>query len=160
MPKKEFIECLKLLEGELADKSYFVGVKLGLVDIALVPFCSSFYAYETFANFSIEEECPKLNLCAKRCMEKESVLFSPSPAEGLWLYFAGEKTVWTGVEKSIISKESCCMSKHEYWGPYNLILLDEKCIHLWAISIIHPTFQTMTPLSIVFTFNEGVHGYI
>ncbi|WKA13090.1 hypothetical protein VitviT2T_030423 [Vitis vinifera] len=73
IPKKEFIECLKLLEGELADKSYFGGVKLGLVDIALVPFCSSFYAYETFANFSIEEECPKLNLWAKRCMEKESV---------------------------------------------------------------------------------------
>ncbi|KAJ9672828.1 hypothetical protein PVL29_026176 [Vitis rotundifolia] len=73
MPKKEFIECLKLLEGELADKSYFGGVNLGLVDIALVPFCSSFYAYETFANFSMEEECPKLNLWAKRCMEKESV---------------------------------------------------------------------------------------
>ncbi|CAH2056879.1 unnamed protein product [Thlaspi arvense] len=45
--KKEFIECLRVLEGELGDKPYFGGDKLGYVDIALVPFYSWFYAYET-----------------------------------------------------------------------------------------------------------------
>ncbi|KHG06513.1 putative glutathione S-transferase [Gossypium arboreum] len=71
--KKEFIACLKLLEGELGNKDYFGGENLGYVDVVLVPFYSWFYAYEKCGNFSIERECPKLIAWAKRCMEKDSV---------------------------------------------------------------------------------------
>lgn len=71
--KKEFIEILKTLEGELGNKTYFGGDNLGFVDVALVPFTSWFYSYETCANFSIEAECPKLVVWAKTCMESESV---------------------------------------------------------------------------------------
>lgn len=71
--KKELLDIFKLLEGELGDKPYFGGDEFGLVDIALVPFCSRFYAVETFGKFSIEAESPKLVAWAQRCMEKESV---------------------------------------------------------------------------------------
>lgn len=71
--KKDFIEHLKVLEAELGDKSYFGGDTFGYVDVILIPFYSWFYAYETFGNFSIEAECPKLIAWAKRCLEKESV---------------------------------------------------------------------------------------
>ena len=71
--KKDFIECLKLLEGELGEKPYFGGENLGYVDVAFVPFYCWFYAYETCGNFSIEAECPKIIAWAKRCMKKESV---------------------------------------------------------------------------------------
>ena len=71
--KKDFIDCLKLLEVELGDKPYFGGEKFGFLDIALVTFYSWFHGYETCGNFSIEAECPKLIAWAKRCMEKESV---------------------------------------------------------------------------------------
>ncbi|OAY28878.1 probable glutathione S-transferase [Manihot esculenta] len=71
--KKEFIEALKLLEGELGNKPYFGGENIGYVDVALVPFYSWFYAYETFGNFSIEAECPVLIAWAKRCLQKESI---------------------------------------------------------------------------------------
>ncbi|KAJ4981590.1 hypothetical protein NE237_032427 [Protea cynaroides] len=70
---KEFIEVLKVLEGELGDKPYFGGDDFGFVDVSFVPFYSWFYAIETFANFNIEAECPKLIAWAKKCMEKESV---------------------------------------------------------------------------------------
>ncbi|GMN70369.1 hypothetical protein TIFTF001_039417 [Ficus carica] len=71
--KKEFLDTLKMLEAELGDKPYFGGESFGFVDIALVGFYSWFHAYETFGNFSVEAECPKLIAWAKRCMEKESV---------------------------------------------------------------------------------------
>nr|AFK35485.1 unknown [Lotus japonicus] len=71
--KKEFIDCLKLLEEQLGDKTYFGGDKLGYVDIALVPFYTWFKGYETLGNFNIESECPKLIAWAKRCLQKESV---------------------------------------------------------------------------------------
>lgn len=71
--KKEFIEILKVLEGVLGDNPYFMGEKFGFLDIALVTFCSWFLAYETFGNFSIEAECPKLISWAKKCKKKESV---------------------------------------------------------------------------------------
>ncbi|CAL5393696.1 unnamed protein product [Camellia sinensis] len=72
--KKGFIECLKVLQGELGDKPYFGGEAFGFVDIALVTFYSWFYTYETLGNFSLEQECPKLISWAKRCIEKnESV---------------------------------------------------------------------------------------
>ncbi|CAN4109913.1 unnamed protein product [Withania somnifera] len=79
--KKEFIEILKTLEGELGEKTYFSGDdNLGFVDVALIPFTSWFYSYETCANFSIEAECPKLVAWAKRCMQIESVAKSlPHP---------------------------------------------------------------------------------
>ncbi|KAF7822521.1 putative glutathione S-transferase parC [Senna tora] len=72
-PKKEFIEGLKQLEEVLGDKCYFGGDTFGFVDIALIPFYSWFWAYETVANFKVEAECPKLIAWAKRCMQRESV---------------------------------------------------------------------------------------
>jgi glutathione S-transferase len=71
--KKDFIDSLKLLEGELGDKPYFGGKTLGYVDVALLPFYCWFYAYETIGNFNIESDCPKLIAYCKRCLEKESV---------------------------------------------------------------------------------------
>uniref|UniRef100_A0A5B6Z272 glutathione transferase n=1 Tax=Davidia involucrata TaxID=16924 RepID=A0A5B6Z272_DAVIN len=70
---KEFIECLKLFEGELGDKTYFGGETFGFCDVALITFYSWFKTFEMCGNFSIEAECPKLIAWAKRCMEKESV---------------------------------------------------------------------------------------
>ncbi|XP_010923805.1 probable glutathione S-transferase [Elaeis guineensis] len=78
--KKDMIEILKLLEGELGDKKYFGGETFGFMDIAFVPFTAWFYSYETLGNFSTENECPKLVAWAKRCMERESVTKSlPHP---------------------------------------------------------------------------------
>ncbi|GAV84960.1 GST_C domain-containing protein/GST_C_2 domain-containing protein/GST_N_3 domain-containing protein, partial [Cephalotus follicularis] len=71
--KKEIIEVHKVLEEELGDKPYFGGETFGYVDLALIPFYSLFYTYETMAKLSIEAECPKLIAWAKRCMQKESV---------------------------------------------------------------------------------------
>jgi glutathione S-transferase len=71
--KKDFIDSLKLLEGELGDKPYFGGDTLGYVDVALLPFYCWFYAYETVGNFNIEADCPKLIAYCKRCLQKESV---------------------------------------------------------------------------------------
>ncbi|KAI3857079.1 hypothetical protein MKW92_036625 [Papaver armeniacum] len=71
--KKEFIEILKVLEGELGEKPYFGGDKIGFVDVALVPFYTWFYTYEKCGKFSIEEECPKIVSWAKKCLEIESV---------------------------------------------------------------------------------------
>ncbi|XP_077243763.1 putative glutathione S-transferase [Tasmannia lanceolata] len=71
--KKEFLDCLRLLQGELGEKPYFNGDTFGFVDISFIPFACLFYSYETCGNFSIEEECPKILAWVKRCMEKESV---------------------------------------------------------------------------------------
>ncbi|KAJ9672914.1 hypothetical protein PVL29_026249 [Vitis rotundifolia] len=71
--KKEFIECLKFFEGELGEKSYFGGENFGFEDVALVPLSCWFHTYESFGNFSVEGECPKLMAWAKRCSQKESV---------------------------------------------------------------------------------------
>ncbi|XP_048131289.1 glutathione S-transferase U19-like isoform X2 [Rhodamnia argentea] len=71
--KKEYIECLKVLEGELGDKAYFGGERFGYVDVSLIPFNSFFYSLEESANFSIAKECPKLLAWAERCMQRESV---------------------------------------------------------------------------------------
>ncbi|XP_021832951.1 probable glutathione S-transferase isoform X2 [Prunus avium] len=71
--KKEFIEILTQLEGELGDKPYFGGERFGFLDVALITFYTWFYAFETCGNFSIEAECPKLIAWAKRCMQKDSV---------------------------------------------------------------------------------------
>ncbi|XP_042509560.1 probable glutathione S-transferase [Macadamia integrifolia] len=65
---KEYIECLKLLEGELGEKPYFGGENFGYVDLSFIPFY-----LQKFGNFSLEAECPKLITWAKRCLQKESV---------------------------------------------------------------------------------------
>ncbi|KAL4598552.1 hypothetical protein ACB092_11G067300 [Castanea dentata] len=71
--KKEFIETLQILERQLGDHPYFGGERFGFVDLSLITFYSWFYAYETFGNFSIEAECPKIIAWAKRCLQKDSV---------------------------------------------------------------------------------------
>ncbi|XP_034213850.1 probable glutathione S-transferase isoform X2 [Prunus dulcis] len=71
--KREFLECIRLLEEELGDKPYFGGENLGFVDVALIPTYSWFYAREKIANFSVEAKHPKFIAWAKRCMQKESV---------------------------------------------------------------------------------------
>ncbi|KAL3821290.1 hypothetical protein ACJIZ3_007195 [Penstemon smallii] len=66
--KKDFIESLKLLEGDW------------------------FYAFETIGKFRVEEHCPKLIEWAKRCMEKESVSKSlADPKEVYYLVLALQK---------------------------------------------------------------------
>ncbi|PWA76518.1 S-crystallin [Artemisia annua] len=72
--RKEFMDCLKLLEEELGDKPYFGGESFGYLDISLIPFYSWFQVYETYGNLNIEHDCPKLIDWAKRCVKtKESV---------------------------------------------------------------------------------------
>ncbi|XP_061371505.1 probable glutathione S-transferase [Gastrolobium bilobum] len=71
--KKGFLESLKQLEEVLGDMPYFGGDTFGFVDIALIPFYCWFYTYETFGNFKVEAECPKLISWAQRCTKKESV---------------------------------------------------------------------------------------
>ena len=71
--KKEFIEILKTLEGELGEKPYFGGESFGYVDLTFIPFYTWFSVYESFGKMSIEAECPKLFSWVKRCLEKESV---------------------------------------------------------------------------------------
>ncbi|KAA8519471.1 hypothetical protein F0562_013727 [Nyssa sinensis] len=71
--KEQFIESLKLLEGELGEKAYFGGETMGLVDVTLVPHYSWFYTYDKCSNFNIEALCPKLVEWARRCMQFESV---------------------------------------------------------------------------------------
>lgn len=80
--KKEFIECLKIIEGELGNKRYFGGERFGYVDLVLIPITSWFYSFETCEEFSIESECPKIVGWAKRCMEMDSVAQSlPDPSK-------------------------------------------------------------------------------
>ncbi|XVE52909.1 hypothetical protein DITRI_Ditri02bG0162100 [Diplodiscus trichospermus] len=95
--KKEFIESLKLLEGELGDKPYFGRDNIGYVDVVLVPFYSWFYAYEKCGNFSIEAECPKLIAWAKRCMQKESVSKSLPDQEKVYGFVLHLKKIF-GIE--------------------------------------------------------------
>nr|XP_043621999.1 probable glutathione S-transferase parC [Erigeron canadensis] len=78
--KKEFIDLLRVLEGQLGEKQYLIGESFGYADIALIPFSFWFYTLEKMANMSIENECPKLVAWIKRCMERESVSKSiPDP---------------------------------------------------------------------------------
>ncbi|KAL3508881.1 hypothetical protein ACH5RR_028282, partial [Cinchona calisaya] len=58
--KDELINCFKLLEAELGDKSYFGGKTFGITDIAFIPYYCWFHTLEKFGNFSMDDECPKL----------------------------------------------------------------------------------------------------
>ncbi|XP_052187017.1 LOW QUALITY PROTEIN: probable glutathione S-transferase parA [Diospyros lotus] len=90
--KKEFKECLKTLQRELGDKLYFAGESFGFMDVALVPYFSWFYTYESFGNFSVEAECPRLVAWAKRCMHRETVsksLSDPHEVYGFALQLLG-----------------------------------------------------------------------
>ncbi|KAG2687522.1 hypothetical protein I3760_09G055100 [Carya illinoinensis] len=71
--KKELVEIFKTLEEELGEKPYFGGETFEFMDVAFVTFYSWFYAFETFGEFSMEAEHPKIIAWAKRCMQKESV---------------------------------------------------------------------------------------
>ncbi|URE36894.1 glutathione s-transferase [Musa troglodytarum] len=95
--KEEFIGILKLLEGELGDKKYFAGDAFGFVDIALVPFVSWFYTYETCAGFSVEEVAPKLVAWGKRCMERESVAKTLSDPHKVYEFVGALKKIYGGV---------------------------------------------------------------
>ncbi|KAI3925464.1 hypothetical protein MKW92_051361 [Papaver armeniacum] len=95
--KKDFIDILKVLEGELGEKPYFGGQRMGFVDVALIPFYSRFYSYETFGKFSIEEVCPKLVSWGKKCMENESVSKSLPDPEKVFEFMLVLKK-WIGVD--------------------------------------------------------------
>ncbi|ONI12128.1 hypothetical protein PRUPE_4G146700 [Prunus persica] len=71
--KKEFLECIGLLEGELGDKPYFWGETLGF----LVPFYSLFYV----------GRAAKFYAWAKRCMQKESVSKSLADQKAIYDLF-------------------------------------------------------------------------
>ncbi|KAI7734921.1 hypothetical protein M8C21_017600 [Ambrosia artemisiifolia] len=71
--KKELIEVLKVIEGQLGEKAYLVGESFGFADIALIPFSVWFYTLNKIGNMNIEKECPKLAAWVNRCMEREAV---------------------------------------------------------------------------------------
>ncbi|KAI4388230.1 hypothetical protein MLD38_000577 [Melastoma candidum] len=82
--KKELMETLKLLEGELGEKQYFGGERFGYADVAVVPFYSWFYSLEKFGELSIVEECPKLVEWGKRCMLRPSVCGALPPQDKVY----------------------------------------------------------------------------
>ena len=95
--KKEFISIFKQLEETLGDKPFFGGDMFGFVDVGLIPFYSWFYTYETYGNFKMDTECPKLVAWAKRCMEREAVSKT----------LPDEKKVYAvidGIKKALFSK--------------------------------------------------------
>ncbi|KAL6880214.1 hypothetical protein ACP4OV_011779 [Aristida adscensionis] len=71
--KKDLIEVLETLEGELGGKPYFGGDAFGFLDVALVPFSSWFLTYERLGRFSVADHCPRLAAWAGRCRERRSV---------------------------------------------------------------------------------------
>ncbi|RZB66185.1 glutathione S-transferase 3-like [Glycine soja] len=71
--KKEFISVFKQLEEALGDKPFYGGDTFGFVDLGLIPFYTWFYTFETYGNFKMEAECPKLVAWAKRCLQREAV---------------------------------------------------------------------------------------
>ena len=71
--KDDFLNFLKMVEGELGDKPYFGGNTFGYCDIALISIYSWFYTFQKFTKLDIQSECPKLIAWGKRCMERDSV---------------------------------------------------------------------------------------
>ncbi|KAI3525499.1 hypothetical protein L1887_04337 [Cichorium endivia] len=74
---QEFLGYLRVLEGELGEKPYFMGESFGYVDICLMSYYHHFYPSEILGNFNVEKDCPKLFAWAKRCLERESVSKNP-----------------------------------------------------------------------------------
>ncbi|KAI3525502.1 hypothetical protein L1887_04341 [Cichorium endivia] len=70
---QELLGCLKVLEGELGEKPYFMGEDIGVVDIAFISYYSHINAYETLGNFSLKNDCPKLFGLVTKCLQRESV---------------------------------------------------------------------------------------
>ncbi|XP_047180034.1 glutathione S-transferase 3-like [Vigna umbellata] len=91
--KKEFISIFKQLEETLGNKPFFGGDMFGFVDVGLIPFYSWFYSYETYGNFKMEEECPKLIAWAKRCMERETVSKTLPDEKKIYAFIDGIKKV-------------------------------------------------------------------
>ncbi|RQO97859.2 hypothetical protein POPTR_011G113125v4 [Populus trichocarpa] len=71
--KKDLIQCFKILEEQLGDKLYFGDESFGYIDLALIPFYSFFYTFETLGNLCMVAEFPKLVEWGERCLQKESV---------------------------------------------------------------------------------------
>jgi len=71
--KKELISIFKQLEETLGDKPFYGGDTFGFVHVCLIPFYSWFYTFETYGNFKMEAECPKLIAWANRCMKRKTV---------------------------------------------------------------------------------------
>lgn len=92
--KKEYIECLKVLEEELGDKTYFGGENFGFVDLNLLPYFSWLKVFETECNFSIVDDCPKLIRWAIKCCERESVFNSLPDHNKLYHFFLLMKKYW------------------------------------------------------------------
>ncbi|CAB4307521.1 unnamed protein product [Prunus armeniaca] len=64
--KREFLECIRLLEEELGNKPYFGRENLGFVDVALIPTYGWFYVLEKFWKLQCGDKTPKVY-----CMGKE-----------------------------------------------------------------------------------------
>ncbi|XP_062212625.1 probable glutathione S-transferase GSTU1 [Phragmites australis] len=95
--RKEMLEILRTLEGELGDKKFFGGEAFGFVDVAFVPLTAWFLSYERFGEFSVEEVCPRLAAWAKRCGERESVAKSLHPPEKVYEFIGVLKKAY-GIE--------------------------------------------------------------
>ncbi|KAK7334943.1 hypothetical protein VNO80_26712 [Phaseolus coccineus] len=89
--KKELISIFKQLEETLGDKPFYGGDTFGFVDVGLIPFYSWFYTFETYGNFKMEAECPKLMAWAKRCMERETVSKTLPDEKKVYAYIVGIK---------------------------------------------------------------------
>lgn len=87
--KEDFIATFKQLEETLGDNPFFGGQTFGFVDVALIPYYSWFYVYESFGNFKIEAECPKLIAWVKRCAQRESVSKSLADEEQVYKFVLG-----------------------------------------------------------------------
>ncbi|KAL7600328.1 hypothetical protein Lser_V15G24827 [Lactuca serriola] len=77
--RKEFMDSLKLIEGELGDKTYFGGESFGYVDASLIPFYAWLHAYETYGELNVEQDCPILIGWAKRCFQNKGSVSSVLP---------------------------------------------------------------------------------
>uniref|UniRef100_A0A803NVU3 Glutathione S-transferase n=1 Tax=Cannabis sativa TaxID=3483 RepID=A0A803NVU3_CANSA len=95
--KRDLLEMLKLLEGELGEKDYFGGESFGFLDVSLVGFYSWFYAYETFGNMSIVAEFPNLIAWANRCLQRESVAKALPDGKKVYEFLVDVRKKW-GIE--------------------------------------------------------------